>query len=179
MFITSPSTLRPLTRLSTVVCPISTSLSSASGTGQTQRSRRWHSTTTVEPPPAGGHLTSVASSQLLRFTRETALRTPGLTWSDEDNSGSVRSIVGGRETSKMNMCQAVRDALRYSEWASLSGMCIDGLAALHLQKKTPLLSLERTSRLGVYSAAPWYDSYLFHMSFSSYSSSVGPCRRIR
>lgn len=120
MFITSPSALRPLTRLSTVVCPFGTFLSSASDTGQTQRSRRWYSTNTVEPPPAGGHLTSVASSQLLQFTRETALRTPGLTWSDEDDSGPVRSIVGGRETSKMNMCQAVRDALRYDGWASLS-----------------------------------------------------------
>ncbi|KAN0077158.1 3-methyl-2-oxobutanoate dehydrogenase [Tylopilus felleus] len=95
MFITSPSLLRPLTRLSTV----------------TQRSRRWYSTGTVEAPPAGGHLTSVASSQFLRLTRETALRTPGLTWTDEDDSGPVRAIVGGRETRKMNMYQAVRDAL--------------------------------------------------------------------
>ena len=88
-------------------------LNSTSDTGQTQPSRRWHSTNTVEPPPAAGHLASVASSQLLRFTRETALRTPGLTWTDEDDSGPVRSMVGGRETRKMNVYQAVRDALRY------------------------------------------------------------------
>ncbi|KAG9318614.1 thiamine diphosphate-binding protein [Chiua virens] len=69
------------------------------------------STSAVEPPPAGGHLTSVASSQLLRLTREAALRTPGLTWTDSDDSDPVRSIVGGRETTKMNMYQAVRDAL--------------------------------------------------------------------
>ena len=114
MFITSPSALRPLTRLSTVVRPISTpSASSASDTGQTQRSWRWYTTNTVEAPPAGGHLTSVASSQILRSTRETAFRTPGLTWTDEDHSGPGRSMVGGRETRKMNVYQAVRDALRY------------------------------------------------------------------
>ncbi|KAG6376276.1 pyruvate dehydrogenase [Boletus reticuloceps] len=93
MFITSPSSFRPLTRLSAL------------------RSRRWYSANTVEAPPASGHLTSVASSQLLRLTRETALRTPGLTWTDESDSDPVRSMVGGRETRKMNVYQAVRDAL--------------------------------------------------------------------
>lgn len=87
-------------------------LTSASDIRRTQRSRRWYSTSTVEPPAAGGHLTSVASSQLLHSTRETALRTPGLAWTDEDGSGPVRSMVGGRETRKMNLYQAVRDALR-------------------------------------------------------------------
>ncbi|KAF9246390.1 pyruvate dehydrogenase [Melanogaster broomeanus] len=95
MFISTSSTLRPLNRLPALV----------------RFSRRWQSTAAVDPPPAGGHLSAVASSQLLRATRETALRTPGLTWSDEDNSGPVRNIVGGRETRKMNMYQAVRDAL--------------------------------------------------------------------
>ncbi|KAH0830696.1 pyruvate dehydrogenase [Lanmaoa asiatica] len=93
MFITSPSALRPLTRLSTLC------------------SQRWYSTNTVEPQTAGGHLTSATNSQLLRSTRETALRTPGLTWTNEDGFGPVRSMVGGRETRKMNMYQAVRDAL--------------------------------------------------------------------
>ncbi|KAF8136501.1 pyruvate dehydrogenase [Boletus edulis] len=91
MFITSP--FRPLT------------------SRHIQRSRRWYSANTVEAPPASGHLTSVASSQLLRLTRETALRTPGLTWTDESDPDPVRSMVGGRETRKMNVYQAVRDAL--------------------------------------------------------------------
>ncbi|KAH7909929.1 thiamine diphosphate-binding protein [Hygrophoropsis aurantiaca] len=81
--------------------------------------RRWQSTATaasaaahVEPPPAGGHLPSVATSKLLRNTREVALRTPDLTWTDDDESlGPVRTLVGGRETRKMNTYQAVRDAL--------------------------------------------------------------------
>ncbi|KAG1890760.1 thiamine diphosphate-binding protein [Suillus subluteus] len=73
-------------------------------------SRRWQTTasnTAIEPPSTGGH-SSVASSQLLRMTRESALRTPGISWQDEE---SDRNIVGGRETRKMNLYQAVRDAL--------------------------------------------------------------------
>lgn len=76
------------------------------------KSRRWQttaSTTAIEPPPAGGHSSSVASSQLFRITRESALRTPGISWQDEE---SDRNIIGGRETRKMNLYQAVRDALR-------------------------------------------------------------------
>ncbi|KAK0503589.1 pyruvate dehydrogenase [Armillaria luteobubalina] len=65
----------------------------------------------VEPPPAGGHLPSIATSSLLRPTRDLAIRTPGLVWTDEDGSGPSRSIVGGRETRKMNLYQAVRDAM--------------------------------------------------------------------
>lgn len=123
MFITTPSTLRPLTRLSTVGCPRQYIwLGSASDIGQTQRFRRWYSANTVEPPAASGHLTSVASSQLLRSIRESAFRTPGLTWTDEDDSGTVRSMVGGRETRKMNMYQAVRDALRYGGWLCPSAL---------------------------------------------------------
>ncbi|KAG2739234.1 pyruvate dehydrogenase [Suillus brevipes Sb2] len=74
-------------------------------------SRRWQttaSTTAIEPPSASGHSSSVASSQLLRITRESALRTPGISWQDEE---SDRNFVGGRETRKMNLYQAVRDAL--------------------------------------------------------------------
>lgn len=74
-------------------------------------SRRWQttaSTTAIEPPSASGHSSSVASSQLLRITRESALRTPGISWQDEE---SDHNFVGGRETRKMNLYQAVRDAL--------------------------------------------------------------------
>ncbi|TFK42388.1 pyruvate dehydrogenase [Crucibulum laeve] len=73
-------------------------------------SRRWNSTS-AEPPPPGGHLPSIATSKVLRTTRETALRTPGIVWTDEDASGPSREIVGGRETRKMNTYQAVRDAM--------------------------------------------------------------------
>ncbi|CAE6436563.1 unnamed protein product [Rhizoctonia solani] len=58
----------------------------------------------VEPPPAGGHSTSVAQSLLLRTTREAALKTSGITWKDEANEN-------GRETRKMNMYQSLRDAM--------------------------------------------------------------------
>ncbi|PFH54183.1 hypothetical protein AMATHDRAFT_135271 [Amanita thiersii Skay4041] len=71
---------------------------------------RW-SSSAAEPPPAGGHLPGVATSNTLRTTRDVALRTPGITWADEDPSGPDRNIVGGRETRKMNTYQAVRDAM--------------------------------------------------------------------
>ncbi|KAJ7481230.1 pyruvate dehydrogenase [Mycena galericulata] len=65
--------------------------------------------TAAEPPPAGGHLPSIATSQILRSTRERALRTPGLSWNDEEETSSIVNV--GRETRKMNVYQAVRDAL--------------------------------------------------------------------
>ncbi|KZT27310.1 pyruvate dehydrogenase [Neolentinus lepideus HHB14362 ss-1] len=70
---------------------------------------RWQSTTTT--PEASGHLPSMATSRLLRPIRDEALRTSGIRWTDEDNSGPVRTIVGGRETRKMNTYQSIRDAL--------------------------------------------------------------------
>ncbi|KAF8623498.1 hypothetical protein AX15_006281 [Amanita polypyramis BW_CC] len=72
------------------------------------RSRR-SSVTAAEPPPAGGHMPSIATSNILRTTRDTALRTPGIQWVDPSNP--TRNIVGGRETRKMNTYQAVRDAM--------------------------------------------------------------------
>lgn len=73
--------------------------------------RRRQSTSAPEPPPAGGHLPSIATSSYLRTTRDSALRTPGLRWQDgEDTSGDV---LAGRETRKMNLYQAVRDAMAY------------------------------------------------------------------
>ncbi|PBK78499.1 pyruvate dehydrogenase [Armillaria solidipes] len=73
--------------------------------------RRYSAEAAVEPPPAGGHLPSIATSSLLRPTRDLAIRTPGLVWTDEDGSGPSRNIIGGRETRKMNLYQAVRDAM--------------------------------------------------------------------
>ena len=70
----------------------------------------------VEPPPPGGHLPSIATSSLLRTTRDRALRTPGIKWVDEheDYRGGEHAVsaVGGREARKMNLYQSVRDALR-------------------------------------------------------------------
>jgi 2-oxoisovalerate dehydrogenase E1 component beta subunit len=74
--------------------------------------RRWESTG-AEPPPAGGHLPSISTSKILRSTRETALRTPGIKWLDEDGSSPLQNTIGGRETRKMNVYQAVRDAMAY------------------------------------------------------------------
>ncbi|KAE9392874.1 pyruvate dehydrogenase [Gymnopus androsaceus JB14] len=62
------------------------------------------STSTVEPPPAGGHVPSIANSSLLKQTRNEALRTPGLTWTDTDSAAP-------NETRKMNVYQSIRDAL--------------------------------------------------------------------
>jgi 2-oxoisovalerate dehydrogenase E1 component beta subunit len=65
----------------------------------------------VEPPPAGGHLPSIATSQILKTKCETALRTPGLQWANEDALLPSHTILGGRETRKMNTYQAIRDAM--------------------------------------------------------------------
>jgi 2-oxoisovalerate dehydrogenase E1 component beta subunit len=72
--------------------------------------RRWESTG-AEPPPPDGHLPSVASSKLLRNTRDAALRTPGIKWLDEHGSSPLQNTIGGRETRKMNVYQAIRDAM--------------------------------------------------------------------
>ena len=73
-----------------------------------------HLTSTgAEPPPAGGHLPSISTSKILRNTREAALRTPGIKWLDEDGGSSLQRTIGGRETRKMNVYQAVRDAMAY------------------------------------------------------------------
>ncbi|EJD53169.1 pyruvate dehydrogenase [Auricularia subglabra TFB-10046 SS5] len=67
---------------------------------------------TVEPPPAGGSLPSLATSRLMRTTRDSALRTPGLHWSEStDAQSSLSPVAGQRQTQKMNMYQAIRDAL--------------------------------------------------------------------
>lgn len=78
-----------------------------------QFARRWQSTG-AEPPPAGGHLPSVATSVLLRQTRDSALRAPGIAWVDEGSAPTPNNVLPGRETRKMNLYQAVRDAMRYA-----------------------------------------------------------------
>lgn len=56
---------------------------------------------------------SIATSSFLKPTRDVALRTPGLRWVDQVDADPAHTMVG-RETRKMNMYQAVRDALRYA-----------------------------------------------------------------
>ncbi|KDQ07243.1 hypothetical protein BOTBODRAFT_180843 [Botryobasidium botryosum FD-172 SS1] len=63
----------------------------------------------IEPPPAGGHSPTIAHSPILRTTRDSALKTPGIVWgSDADHEDGDKT---GRDTRKMNMYQAVRDAM--------------------------------------------------------------------
>jgi 2-oxoisovalerate dehydrogenase E1 component beta subunit len=70
-----------------------------------------NNSTVVEPPPAGGHLPSVSSSKVLLSKRDVALRTPGIAWINGGVSPPSNDILGGRETRKMNMYQALRDAM--------------------------------------------------------------------
>ena len=50
----------------------------------------------------------------MRTTREAALRAPGLQWTDSvaEHETSEQTLLPGRETRKMNLYQAVRDAMR-------------------------------------------------------------------
>jgi 2-oxoisovalerate dehydrogenase E1 component beta subunit len=77
--------------------------------------RRWQATESAtaaeNPPPAGGHSAKIGESKLLRGTRDLALRTPGIMWTDV-NAGSTGLVVG-KETQKMNMYNSIREALQY------------------------------------------------------------------
>lgn len=95
--------------------------------------RRWESTG-AEPPPAGGHLPSISTSKYLRSTREAALRTPGIKWLDEDGSSPLQNAIGGRETRKMNVYQAVRDAMGYVHFNWLVVFTTQFSSALPLRK---------------------------------------------
>ncbi|KAJ3768610.1 pyruvate dehydrogenase [Lentinula raphanica] len=103
----------PRTRLCLCRRPISSSPS----THATAAAPNTESTASaLEPPPAGGHLPSIASSALLKNTREQALKTPGILWADAEldearGTSSLSSTTAGRETRKMNTYQAIRDAL--------------------------------------------------------------------
>ncbi|KAI6045567.1 pyruvate dehydrogenase [Pisolithus marmoratus] len=99
----------PLRRLSSFVSCSAHSPPPRIQFSHVQPPRRWQTTAAAEPPPAGGHLSTVASSQFPRTTRDAALRTPGITWANEDTP--PQNIIGSRETRKMNMYQAIRDAL--------------------------------------------------------------------
>lgn len=71
------------------------------------------------PPPAGGHAPSVANSSYLSRTKEEALGTRGLVWRDEavvevgkiEKREMMEKGKEKRETKKMNMYQAIRDAM--------------------------------------------------------------------
>jgi 2-oxoisovalerate dehydrogenase E1 component beta subunit len=53
----------------------------------------------------------MASSNVLVTKRDVALRTPGIAWVNGGVSSPSNNILGGRETRKMNMYQALRDAM--------------------------------------------------------------------
>ncbi|KAF8319315.1 pyruvate dehydrogenase [Clavulina sp. PMI_390] len=57
-----------------------------------------------------GDLPGVATSAYLRRTREAALKTPGIKWDESDMAGHS-STSADQETRKMNMYQAIRDAM--------------------------------------------------------------------
>jgi hypothetical protein len=116
--------------------------------------RRWESTGT-EPPPAGGHLPSISTSKILRTTREAALRTPGIKWLDEDGSSPLQNTIGGRETRKMNVYQAVRDAMAYVRLRWLVVPRLSLSSVLPLRKMIQPSSLARTSRSVECSGVPW------------------------
>ena len=61
----------------------------------------------MSAPPADGHLPGLATSTLLRTTRESALKTPGIRWDETDDMSSI-------DTRKMNMFQSIRDAMRWA-----------------------------------------------------------------
>ncbi|KAF8511147.1 thiamine diphosphate-binding protein [Hysterangium stoloniferum] len=75
------------------------------------RRRGYSAETESQTPRPEGHLPGVATSQFLRRTREHALHTPGIRWRDDESYGPQDVLANGRETRKMNMYQAVRDAL--------------------------------------------------------------------
>lgn len=111
--------------------------------------------TGAEPPPAGGHLPSISTSKILRSTREAALRTPGIKWLDEDGGSALQNTIGGRETRKMNVYQAVRDAMGYVRLGWLVVSTTHLSSVLPLQRMIQPSSLERMSRSVGCSGVPW------------------------
>ena len=78
---------------------------------------------TVNPD---GDLPGVATSTFLRPTRDLALKSPGLKWDAPSEIGNAgEGTEGGLETRKMNMYQAVRDAMGYVYPSCLVGICAD------------------------------------------------------
>jgi 2-oxoisovalerate dehydrogenase E1 component beta subunit len=67
---------------------------------------------TVNPD---GDLPGVANSLFLRSTRDAALKAPGIRWDEPAEIGNAGSSMGSveHETRKMNMYQAIRDAMRH------------------------------------------------------------------
>lgn len=148
-----PLTVRVMNSISSF---IPKSLSSTYKIEQCSRfgARRWESTGT-EPPPAGGHLPSISTSKILRSTRESALRTLGIKWLDEDGSSPLQNTIGGRETRKMNVYQAIRDAMRYVRLGWLVVSMTQFSSVLPLRRMIQPSSLERMSRSVESSGVLW------------------------
>lgn len=132
----------------------------------------------IEPPPAGGHLPSVATSLFLRTTRDSALRTPGLRWTDEDDTSPAREVVGGRETRKMNLYQAVRDAMRY-EAIHLGLYAYSQAANSHALMKddTAVVFGEDVGFGGVFRCTMVWSTFIYTCLYAN-SKHAGACRGI-
>ena len=61
-------------------------------------------------PPAANDRFDLNRSTLLHITHESSFKTPGIKWTD-DAPTSTPDTGGGRETQRMNACQAVWDAM--------------------------------------------------------------------
>ncbi|KAG1807025.1 thiamine diphosphate-binding protein [Suillus subaureus] len=89
-------------------------------------SHQWQTTainTAIEPPSAGGHSSSVASSQLLPMTRESALRTPGISWQTEepDRNISWRPRHARRTSTRLRCDDGISIALAKDDSAVVFG----------------------------------------------------------
>jgi hypothetical protein len=67
----------------------------------------------AEPPAAGGHMPSVASSQFMRTTHDASLRTPGLQWAPDEQPATVaghqtRKVRARRPSSPLRLLTRVR-----------------------------------------------------------------------
>lgn len=118
----------------------------------------------------------IAESKFLKSTRDSALKTPGINWVDEDTA----VMVGGRETRKMNTYQAVRDAMGYVPYLPECNTITNSCTALPLPRTTMPSCLERTSLSVVYSGVQWSVSlYSVLTVLSIHSKYLGSRGRVR
>jgi len=134
---------------------------------------RWNSSS-AEPPPAGGHAPSIATSELLRATRDSALRTPGLSWA-EDGS---KTIVGGRETRKMNTYQAVRDAMRHVVTVSYFIVIDNGSLSIALTKDESAVVFGEDVAFGGVFRCTMASRLFFQLICNIHVSGIGTRRRV-
>lgn len=113
--------LRSAQQTSRAIGALSTSLTNSQLSTSAFTAQR-RSMASVSPD---GDMPNVASSKFLRPTREAALKSPGIKWEDTNDiagHGSSGSGALDMETRKMNMYQAIRDAMRCA--AHLYSSCL-------------------------------------------------------